>query len=293
MIYRHRGVGNLRTMLKPAARIDLPRDWQGTAEALAAAASNFLADCGFDAKFFCTERLVRYYLSRGVLTQPDKDPVDRRKALFGNLQFRQLVLTRLLAERGWDLERVHGQLVGFKGPKSIEELNDLLNQLAEPSQAERLLFQSRRTSPGLSENTVDLNADEIPTPFRKFSSKSMASESSAGSYERHPQRSDLARKFVQAAREDVTLRKLALVVEKTLADANLQPEEARALRDLAEMARLAFKTGGKKERWTRVKLAPWCEVNLRIGGDIVSDDESKEYIINEFRRLISNYDSSL
>ncbi|MFZ9202083.1 MAG: hypothetical protein ACO23N_06625 [Opitutales bacterium] len=280
-------------MLKPAARIRLPGDWQGTAEELASSASVFLADCGFDAKFFCTERLVRYYLSRGVLTQPEKDPVDRRKALFGNLQFRQLVLTRLLAERGWDLERVQGQLVGFKGPKSIGELDELLNQLAEPSQAEQLLFQSRRVSPGLASQDVDLCSDEMPGPFGKSSPRSMLSESVAGQHERQSRRSVIARKFVLAAREDVTLRRLADVVEKTLADPSLHPDEALALRELAQMARLAFKSGGKKERWTRVRLAPWCEVNLRVGGEIVNDKESKEYIISEFRRIISDYDSVL
>jgi len=280
-------------MLKPAARITLPGDWQGTAEELAAAASGFLADCGFDAKFFCTERLVRYYLSRGVLTPPDKDPVDRRKALFGNLQFRQLVLTRLLAERGWDLERVHGQLIGFKGPKSVGELNELLNQLAEPSQAEQLLFRSRRESSDAVNESIVYSRREERDHRHGGAAKGAPSESEYGSPERTARRSGIPRQFVQAAREDVTLRKLALVVEKTLADPTLQPEETRALRDLAEMARLAFKTGAKKERWTRVKLAPWCEVNLRVGGDIDLNEELKYYLINEFRRILEDYDSKL
>lgn len=280
-------------MLKPAARITLPGDWQGTAEELATAASRFLADCGFDEKFFCSERLVRYYLSRGVLTPPAKDPVDRRKALFGSLQFRQLVLTRLLAERGWDLERVHGQLVGFKGPKSVGELNELLNQLAEPSQAERLLFRSRQVSDQAVNESVVYSRSEEPGLGLRSSAKGAPAEAGDASPERAARRSGIPRQLVQAAREDVTLRKLALVVEKTLADASLQPDEVRALRDLAEMARLAFKTGAKKERWTRVKLAPWCEVNLRIGGDIDLNDEVKYYLINEFRRILEDYDSRL
>lgn len=280
-------------MLRPADRIPLPPDWQGTAGDLAAAASAFLAECGFDEKFFCTERLVRYYLARGVLTPPERDPVDRRKALFGNLQFRQLVLTRLLAERGWDLGRVLGQLVGFKGPKSTGELNDLLNQLAEPTQAEQLLFQSRKEHPHVSESKVYSSRSENTLTddddLANRSPRTWAERSTPGS----PWRSGLARQMLQAAKDDVTLRKLALVVEKALSDPNLHDEESQALRELAEMARLAFRTGGRKERWTRVKLAPWCEVNLRIGGDIVLSDEVKTHIVKDFRRIIEDYDSRL
>lgn len=279
-------------MLSPAARINLPPDWQGTAEELAAAASAFLAECGFDEKFFCTERLVRYYLARGVLTPPERDPVDRRKALFGNLQFRQLVLTRLLAERGWDLGRVLGQLVGFKGPKTVTELNELLNQLAEPTQAERLLFRSRQESAdAVTESQAPWRSRSRAAPGETFAMG--APDSPRARPERSPSRSSLPRQIVQSAKEDVTLRKLALVVEKALADPNLQDEEIKALRELAEMARLAFRSGGKKERWTRVKLAPWCEINLRIGGDIYIDQEVKSHIANEFRRILDDYDSRL
>ena len=280
-------------MFRPAARIKLPPDWQGTAQELAERASAFLADCGFDEKFFCTERLVRYYLARGVLTPPERDSVDRRKALFGNLQFRQLILTRLLAERGWDLDRVHGQLNGFKGPKSVNELDDLLNQLAQPTQAEQLLFQSRKDHPHVAESKVYSSRSETTLAddddLANRSPKVWSERSTSGA----PRRSGLARQFVHAAKDDVTLRKLALVVEKALGDPNLQEDEAKALKELAEMARLAFRSGGKKERWTRVKLAPWCEVNLRIGGDIMLSSEVKSHIANEFRRIIDDYDSRL
>lgn len=280
-------------MLSPAARIHLPKDWQGTAEELAATTSRFLADCGFDAKFFCTERLVRYYLSRGVLTAPDKDPVDRRKALFGNLQFRQLVLTRLLAERGWDLERVQSQLIGFKGPKSVNELNDLLNQLAEPTPAEQLLFQSRRDSPDPCAEPVFFRQSQKSLSQEADDRIDVSSKSTTNRSEREQQRSNMPRQFIQAARDDVTLHKLALLAEKVMADSNLPSEELRALRELAEMARLASRSGAKKERWTRLKLAPWCEINLRISGEVDMNDELKYYMLNEFRRILDNYDSAL
>ena len=51
-------------------------------------------------------RLVRFYAYEGLLSKPERAPDDRRKANFGPLQVRQLLLARLLAERGWDLDRI-------------------------------------------------------------------------------------------------------------------------------------------------------------------------------------------
>lgn len=279
----------------PAARINLASDWRGTAEELAAKASEFLAESGFDQKFFCTERLVRYYLTRGVISPPEKDVLDRRKALFAPLQFRQLVLTRLLAERGWDLERVAGQLQGPKGPKTERELDELLNQLAEPTEAERLLFRSRleqpsladfRSRPGLyhqsnkSVVTVKSDVDETgEEPSRA---------------ERRPARESLTRKIIHSARsEEGGLAKLSMIAEKMLRDPDLQPGEAAALRELADMARLAFRQGSRKERWTRVRLAPWCEVNIKIGKDGELSESQKSHIIKEFIKVLEDYDTRL
>lgn len=274
----------------PATRIKLASDWRGTAEELAAEATAFLGECGFDEKFACTERLVRYYLTRGVLTPPEKDPVDRRKALFSPLQFRQLVLTRLLAERGWDLDRVIGQLQGMKGPKSEHELDMLLNQLAEPTQAERLLFKSRA-----EESVGDLDASSIrfsasKGPLRRIDTHLVgeAAEPTRGN------KTSLLRRMLHSAKnEEGGLDRLAMMAEKMLREPNLTLGETEALREMAEMARLAFRQAGKKERWTRVKLAPWCEVNLRVGKDSELSEEQKLHIIKEFSRLIADYDSRM
>ena len=276
----------------PAARIKLASDWRGTAEELAAEATAFLAESGFDEKFACTERLVRYYLTRGVLASPEKDSVDRRKALFGPLQFRQLVLTRLLAERGWDLDRVVGQMQGPGGWKTERELDLLLNQLAEPTQAERLLFRSRR-----EDATGDFFRHDV-----KFSAgKGVGLGSPAGEREVREsseplrnQRSSLARRILQSARsEEGGLDRLSVLAEKMLKEPNLTEAEVAALRELAEMSRLAFREPGRKERWTRVKLAPWCEVNIRIGKDIELSTTQKSHIIKEFVSLIDDYDSRM
>jgi len=280
-------------MLSPAARITLEPDWRVTAEELAARATDFLLECGFDAKFGCSERLVRYYMSRGVLSPPEKDKVDRRKALFGPLQFRQLVLTRLLAERGWDLERVAGQLHGMKGARSETELDALLNQLAEPTQAERLLFKSRRDDPRVNEQ--DLDESSPGRPIRPERASFSANVRRAGEpTPRSWAREALARKLIQSAREEEGgLERLSLMAEKLLRDPDLSERESAALKEMAEMARLAFRQGGRKERWTRVKLAPWREVNLRVGKESELSESQKSHIIKEFTRLLEDYDSRL
>lgn len=276
--------------LNPMARIRMTSDWRGTAEELAAEATAFLGECGFDEKFACTERLVRYYLTRGVLTPPEKDPVDRRKALFGPLQFRQLVLTRLLAERGWDLDRVIGQLQGMKGPKSEHDLDGLLNQLAEPTEAERMLFRSRAEESGANLDTSSMRFSASKGPLRRIDTHSVgeASEPMRGN------KASLLRRILQSAKnEEGGLDRLALMAEKMLREPNLTPGEAEALREMAEMARLAFRQAGKKERWTRVKLAPWCEVNIRIGKDSELSETQKSHIIKEFIKIIEDYDTRM
>lgn len=278
----------------PAARIKLASDWRGTAEELAAEATAFLAESGFDEKFACTERLVRYYLTRGVLASPEKDSVDRRKALFGPLQFRQLVLTRLLAERGWDLDRVVSQLQGPKGWKAEPELDLLLNQLAEPTQAERLLFRSRREDAEGDDIVYARGVNYSAGKGARLGSAPKEREVEESAEPIRAQKSSIARRILQSARsEEGGLDRLSFLAEKLLKEPNLTEAETLALRELAEMARLAFREPGRKERWTRVKLAPWCEVNIRIGKDIELSTTQKSHIIKEFVSLIEDYDSRM
>jgi hypothetical protein len=273
--------------LNPIGHIRMTSDWRGTAEELAAEATAYLGECGFDETFACTERLVRYYLTRGVLSPPEKDPVDRRKALFGPVQFRQLVLTRLLAERGWDLDRVIGQLHGMKGPRSVNELDALLNQLAAPTEAERLLFKSR------AEEGVSVQANRSPMYDRRTKPGLSLGESVEESVSRSPKQSLIRRMLMSARSEEGGLERLSLMAEKLLREPSVSEAESAALKELAEMARLAFRQPGKRERWTRVKLAPWCEVNLRVGKDSELSEEQKLHIIKEFNRLIEDYDSKM
>lgn len=263
----------------PAANVEITPDWRGTADELAQKVTEFLLKCGFDRQFGCSERLVRFYVTRGVLTPPEKDAVDRRKALFGPLQFRQLAVARLLAERGWDLDRVIGQLQGIKGPKDVRELDALLNQLGEPTPSERLLFENRQ-------NQLESRIEEL-SPSLNYS-RSERSEAPGKSL---TERDRLARKILTVARETGGLDRLSMLTTKLLKEPGISQAEGEILRQLGEMARYAANQPGKRERWTRVKLAPWCEVNLKVGKLMEPTEEEKMRVIKEMHQLLDNYDS--
>ncbi len=262
----------------PAAQIDLAEDWRGTAEELAAKTTAFLLKCGFDHPFGCTERLVRFYVTRGVLTPPEKDAVDRRKALFGPTQFRQLVVGRLLSERGWDLDRVIGQLQGLKGPKDSRELDALINQLAEPTPSERLLFETRA-------NTGNILNIEMRESYESAPHFSLPAEKSP------TERDRVARKLLSHAKASGGTERLVQLTEKLLREPGLSSEESETLRQLGDMARLAGNEPGRRERWTRIRLAPWCELNLRVSKSFEIGKKDKMMVINNLERILRDYDS--
>ena len=276
----------------PAARIHLGADWLGTAEELAAEATRYLLESGFDSTFACTERTVRYYVTRGVLTAPDKGTADRRKAVFGPRHFRQLVLARLLVGRGWDLDRVTSLIIGQGGPKDERQLDELLNNLATPTPAEIILFGNRQQEPKetlysseIAEETVEDSAPRLP---RSAERKQPAASKSAGVRER------LSKELITRARqENGGLDRLAEIIRRFQQDPELSTPEQQALSELAEMAQLAFRNPSRKERWTRVKLAPWCEINLRVSQAKMPSRSQRDYIVQEFSRLLSDFEPDL
>jgi DNA-binding transcriptional MerR regulator len=246
---------------------------------LAGKTTAFLLKCGFDRQFGCTERLVRFYVTRGVLTPPEKDDVDRRKALFGPVQFRQLVVGRLLSERGWDLDRVIGQLQGLNGPKDARELDALINQLAEPTPSERMLFESRANLQ-VTER-IELLAEPDPEERRRASAAPRSAT----------ERDRLARRILMEARASGSTERLVQLTDKLLRDPNLTPEEGETLRQLGDMARMAGNEPGRRERWTRIRLAPWCELNLRVSKSFEIGKKDKLMIMRNLEKILENYDS--
>ena len=113
-------------MLKISAQIG--EDFLGTAEELAQHVSAKLQALGFGDRHRTTERLVRFYTYENLISKPERANDDRRKANYGSLQVRQLLLARLLAERGWELDRIRNLL---KDNAHVDKLNKLIDDLVE------------------------------------------------------------------------------------------------------------------------------------------------------------------
>jgi DNA-binding transcriptional MerR regulator len=129
-------------MLKISAQIG--DDFLGTAEELALHVSNKLQALGFGDRHRATERLVRFYTYENLIAKPERANDDRRKANYGSLQVRQLLLARLLAERGWELDRIRNLL---KDNAHVDKLNKLIDEIG-PAQRGRTALLPHRLPAG-------------------------------------------------------------------------------------------------------------------------------------------------
>ena len=275
------------TMLKLSAQLN-DEEFLGTAEDLAAFVSDKLASLGFGDRHRSTERLVRFYAYEGLLSKPERAPDDRRKANFGPLQVRQLLLARLLAERGWDLDRIRTLL---HENREVSQLNKLIDELATPTEAEKLFFRTRgseQASLMLSEpDARSLKASRHASPFyssRDFSPSAMPSPrpSRKTSYSTVQQLRQIADS------EESPAEALRLMIKKEMARDDLSP----AARNLFEQL-LAFNptTRGdepKTERWTKLRLAHWCEAHFNIDSRITPTKEELQGIVDNFSKALMN-----
>ena len=118
-------------MMKFSATLEGP--FVGTAEELAAYVSGKLASLGFGPRFQANERLVRFYAFEGLIDKPERAEDDKRRANFGDKQVRQLLVARILSERGNDLETIRGML---RQHGSRAQLNQLVDEHAMASELE-------------------------------------------------------------------------------------------------------------------------------------------------------------
>jgi len=275
------------TMLKLSAQLN-DEEFLGTAEDLAAFVSDKLASLGFGDRHRSTERLVRFYAYEGLLSKPERAPDDRRKANFGPLQVRQLLLARLLAERGWDLDRIRTLL---HENRIIAQLNKLIDELATPTEAEKLFFRTRgseQASLMLSEpDAGSFKPSRHASPIyssRDFSPSAMPSPrpSRKSSYSTVQQLRQIADS------EESPAEALRLMIKKEMARDDLSP----AARNLFEQL-LAFNptTRGdepKTERWTKLRLAHWCEAHFNIDSRITPTKEELQGIVDNFSKALMN-----
>ncbi|GBL23509.1 hypothetical protein EMGBS6_02940 [Opitutia bacterium] len=276
-----------KPMLKISAQLN-DEEFLGTAEDLAAFVSDKLASLGFGDRHRSTERLVRFYAYEGLLSKPERAPDDRRKANFGPLQVRQLLLARLLAERGWDLDRIRTLL---HENRIIAQLNKLIDELATPTEAEKLFFRTRgseQVSLLLSEpDAGSFKPSRHASPIyssRDFSPAAMPSPrpSRKTSYSTVQQLRQIADS------EESPAEALRLMIKKEMARDDLSP----AARNLFEQL-LAFNptTRGdepKTERWTKLRLAHWCEAHFNIDSRITPTKEELQGIVENFSKALMN-----
>ena len=281
------------TMLKLSAQLN-DEEFLGTAEDLAAFVSDKLASLGFGDRHRSTERLVRFYAYEGLLSKPERAPDDRRKANFGPLQVRQLLLARLLAERGWDLDRIRTLL---HENRILAQLNKLIDELATPTEAEKLFFRTRG-----SEQVSLLLSEPDAGSFKEFkesrtrlcsrSQPEMPDFSPSAMPSPRPSRKTSYSTVQQlrqiADSEESPAEALRLMIKKELVRDDLSP----AARNLFEQL-LAFNPTSqgdepKTERWTKLRLAHWCEAHFNIDSRITPTKEELQRIVDNFSKALMN-----
>jgi DNA-binding transcriptional MerR regulator len=273
------------TMLKLSAQLN-DEEFLGTAEDLAAFVSDKLASLGFGDRHRSTERLVRFYAYEGLLSKPERAPDDRRKANFGPLQVRQLLLARLLAERGWDLDRIRTLL---HDNREVSQLNKLIDELATPTEAEKLFFRTR-SSDSLSLAEPDASSYKpsrlsSPVYSRRDDALPIMSPAKSG---RKSSYSTVQQLRQIADSEESPAEALRLMIKKEMARDDLTP----AARNLFEQL-LAFNptTRGdepKTERWTKLRLAHWCEAHFNIDSRITPTKDELQEIVDNFSKALMN-----
>lgn len=133
--------------------------WRGTAGELAETVQEILQALGLDTEPTPTERLVRYYVTEGVLSRPDREG---REARFGFRQIIEFLAVRILLADGWSLARI----ADYFRTVSIEGLLSLLPPVPGIAQAKYEMAPSAplpRPAPTAAEMLVGQFAERYET----------------------------------------------------------------------------------------------------------------------------------
>jgi DNA-binding transcriptional MerR regulator len=124
------------------------REWQGTAAQLAAKLNELLPVAGLEHDAgAANERLIRYYVTEGVLSEPAPQG---RERLFGFVQIIEFIAARQLLKDGWPLAKVRELIRSVPDTEALLQLGPVPR---EPTAAERALarirhgFKPARTNP--------------------------------------------------------------------------------------------------------------------------------------------------
>ena len=270
-------------MLKLSARLK-DDDFLGTAEDLAAFVTDKLTELGFGDRHRATERLVRFYAYKGLLSKPERASDDRRKANFGPLQVRQLLLARLLAERGWDLDRIY---VLLRDNGTLAQLNKLIDELAAPTEAEKLFFKTRSTDEDRSFSAMPMR--QISHEMRSYSE---THEPSGASY---PPPARPARKSAHATvqqlrhigeTEESPASALRVMIKKELMRDDLAPAARGLFEQLLSFNPTSPGDEPKTERWTKLRLSHWCEAHFNIDVRPSLTKQELQAIVDQFQKAL-------
>ena len=279
-------------MLKPSAILN-DDEFMGTAEELAAFVSAKLVELGFGAQHNTSERLVRFYVYQGIISKADRALDDRRKANFGPTQVRQLLLARLLSERGWDLDRIKSLL---NDNSSADKLNNLIDSLATPTEAEKLLFKTKSSSfnkvreikvmPNRSPKIIQNRMIE-ETVHYSIGPDSFESDSIIPNYSpRKISSSREAQKIRDISESRSPAEALKLFVKKELMRDDLSPESRELFMQLLAFNPTVRGDEPKRERWSRLRLNHWCEIHLHIDGKPMLKESEINQLVEKFRNSL-------
>lgn len=273
-------------MLKLSAQLN-DEEFLGTAEDLAAFVSDKLAALGYGDRHRSTERLVRFYAYEGLLSKPERAPDDRRKANFGPLQVRQLLLARLLAERGWDLDRIRTLL---HENREIAQLNKLIDELATPTEAEKLFFRTRGSegdalaepSPG---SRMLRNRSVAAYSMRDIEEPDMGA---APKFRRKNSYSTVQQMRQIADTEESPAEALRMMLKKELMRDDLTPAARSLFEQLMAFNPTSRGDEPKTERWTKLRLTHWCEAHFNIDSRVSPTKEELQEIVDNFSKALMN-----
>lgn len=271
-------------MLKPSSNLDA--DFLGTAAELALYVAQELHKLGFSPRFYPNERLVRYYAWEQLLERPEpSQDGDRRRKLFDGRQAMRLLAARILSERGSDLETIRRRLKSAAAEK--RGLADLIDEVASVQSLEAR--EANEPPPGFEaheevrgQRIKNMSVDSSPplrsvnefSPLFMFQTPARSPLSGTGSK---------LRKISESSSPGLAFRKLVMF-ESEREDIS---EEARSLyRQLLAFHPTDPSEPPKRERWSKVRLSPWCEVLLRI-------DERQRPGRSELDSIVSNFRKSL
>ncbi|WP_395090930.1 hypothetical protein [Armatimonas sp.] len=119
----------------------LSSDWTGTAAQLADVLTDLLPHYALSQEPTPSERLVRFYVTSGVLQRPQREG---REALFGQRQAIEFLAARTLLEDGWPLAKV-GEYLSMQTDEALVAL--LPQRATKKTKAQELIerFQQGET----------------------------------------------------------------------------------------------------------------------------------------------------